>query len=50
MNIQLGNLKEGTWRSVEGEERRKLDALLSGSTSLSVKERKEKQRKTRGGV
>lgn len=50
MNIRLGSLKEGTWRTIEGEERRKLDAMLSGSTSLSVKERKEKQRERRGGV
>lgn len=50
MNIRLENLKEGTWRVVEGEERKKLDAMLSGSTSLSVKERKEKLKKTRGGV
>lgn len=50
MNIRLESLKEGTWRTIEGEERRKLDAMLSGSTSLSVKERKEKQRERRGGV
>ena len=50
MNIRLGSLKEGTWRSIEGKERKELDALLSDSSSLSVKERKEKQRKTRGGV
>ena len=44
MNIRLGSLKEGTWRNIEGEERKELDALLSDSSSLSVKERNEKQR------
>ena len=37
MNIRLGSLKEGTWRNIEGEERKELDALLSDSSSLSVK-------------
>lgn len=50
MNIRLGSLKEGTWRSIEGKERKELDALLSDSSSLSVKERKEKQRERRGGI
>ena len=50
MNIRLGSLKEGTWRSIEGKERKALDALLSDSSSLSVKERKEKQRERRGGI
>lgn len=50
MNIRLGSLKEGTWRSIEGKERKELDALLSDSSSLSVKERKEKQRERRGGL
>lgn len=39
MNIQLGKLKEGTWRKVEGKERRELERLLISSSSLSVKER-----------
>ena len=42
--------KEGTWRNIEGEERKELDALLSDSSSLSVKERNEKQRERRGGI
>ena len=50
MNIRLGSLKEGTWRNIEGEERKELDALLSDSSSLSVKERNEKQRERRGGI
>ena len=50
MNIRLGSLKEGTWRNIEGKERKELDALLSDSSSLSVKERKEKQRERRGGI
>ena len=50
MNIRLGSLKEGTWRSIGGKERKELDALLSDSSSLSVKERKEKQRERRGGI
>ena len=50
MNIRLGSLKEGTWRSIEGKERKELAALLSDSSSLSVKERKEKQRERRGGI
>lgn len=45
MNIRLGSLKEGTWRSIEGKERKELDALLSDSSSLSVKERKENREK-----
>ena len=47
MNIRLGSLKEGTWRNIE---RKELDALLSDSSSLSVKERNEKQRERRGGI
>ena len=39
MNIQLGTLKEGTYRKVEGKERRELERLLASSSSLSVKER-----------
>ena len=50
MNIRLGSLKEGTWRNIEGKERKELDALLSDSSSLSVKERNEKQRERRGGI
>ena len=50
MNIRLVSLKEGTWRNIEGEERKELDALLSDSSSLSVKERNEKQRERRGGI
>ena len=50
MNIRLGSLKEGTCRNIEGEERKELDALLSDSSSLSVKERNEKQRERRGGI
>lgn len=50
MNIRLGSLKEGTWRNIEGKERKELDALLSESSSLSVKERNEKQRERRGGI
>ena len=50
MNIRLGSLKEGTWRNIEGEGRKELDALLSDSSSLSVKERNEKQRERRGGI
>ena len=50
MNIRLGRLKVGNWRSIEGKERKELDALLSDSSSLSVKERKEKQRERRGGI
>lgn len=39
MNILLGTLKEGAYRSVEGKERRELERLLVSSSSLSVKER-----------
>lgn len=45
MNIRLGSLKEGTWRNIEGKERKELDALLSDSSSLSVKERNENREK-----
>lgn len=41
MNILLGNLKEGTYRKIQGKEKQELERLLQSSTSLSVKERKK---------
>lgn len=43
MNIYLGKLKEGTYRSIEGKEREELERLLESSTSLSFKERLKKR-------
>ena len=42
MNILLGNLKEGTYRKIQGKEKQELERLLQSSTSLSVKERTKK--------
>lgn len=42
MNILLGNLKEGTYRKIQGKEKQELERLLQSSTSLSVKERQRK--------
>ncbi|NCB91130.1 MAG: pseudouridine synthase [Clostridia bacterium] len=39
MNITLGNLKEGTYRSLYEGEEKELKKLLADSTSMSVKER-----------
>ena len=51
MNIRLGSLKEGTWRNIEGRRTKRTGMpLLSDSSSLSVKERNEKQRERRGGI
>lgn len=47
MNIRLGNLKEGSYRKVQGREKEELLNMLTDSSSLSVKERKE--RKQQGG-
>lgn len=41
MNILLGDLKEGSYREVTPKERKLLDQMLEGSSSLSVKERKK---------
>ena len=40
----------GRLRELMEKERKELDALLSDSSSLSVKERNEKQRERRGGI
>lgn len=39
MNICLGRLKEGTYRKIEGKEKKELERLLTSSSSLSVKDR-----------
>lgn len=39
MNIYLGNLKEGSYRKVEGKEKEELDRLLAGSSSLPFAKR-----------
>lgn len=44
MNIYLGRLQEGTYRKVDGKEKKELERLLAASTSLSVKERMNHRR------
>lgn len=39
MNIHLGRLKEGTYRKIEGKEKKELERLLMSSSSLPVKDR-----------
>lgn len=43
MNIQLGDMKEGELRTIEGKEKEALEAMLKSSSSLSVKDRKKMQ-------
>lgn len=47
MNIQLKDLKVGTWRTIEGEELRQLEALLADSSSLPVRDRNRQIRQGR---
>jgi tRNA-binding EMAP/Myf-like protein len=42
MNIRLGNLKTGAYRQITKEEYGELTGLLKDSSSLSVKERKNR--------
>jgi 23S rRNA pseudouridine2604 synthase len=44
MNIVLGKLREGTYRSLTGEEWHELNGMLAASTSMSVKEKLEKEK------
>ncbi len=42
MNVKLGSLKEGTYRDISKEEYAELMRMLEDSSSLSVKQRKER--------
>lgn len=44
MNIHLGRLKEGTYRKIEGKEKKELERLLMSSSSLPVKDRSNYKR------
>ena len=46
MNVKLGDLKEGKYRTISEQEYKELMYLLENSTSLSVKQRNEQTSKT----
>jgi len=50
MNIELGNLKEGTYRNIRDAEYQELMRRLEDSSSLSVKDRQGKTDKERRGT